>query len=300
VTLFRLVVFSGSRYTPRTMIALRTALPKPALREFVRVFAQREVHPFESGALFVFEPIPARLEQMLEFQFGVPYSVHHLAGYELTTPRQAIIGAQVGSSQIELRPGVISFGIFFRPAGLSRLFGIPLHEITHRSYDAASVSNPIISIRDRAAECVTFEERVRVIEGFLIEMAARAAGKETMLAVAERVFSLRGVVSSVSELAGKTGLGVRQFERQFLRTVGMPPKLYARIARFQSALDMKIASPERAWAEIAQSLRYHDQMHMIRDFQLLGGDTPRQLLSQIGDARPGALEPESSPEKIVS
>ena len=300
MTLFRLVVFSGSRYTPRTMIALRTALPKPALREFVRVFAQREVHPFESGALFVFEPIPARLEQMLEFQFGVPYSVHHLAGYELTTPRQAIIGAQVGSSQIELRPGVISFGIFFRPAGLSRLFGIPLHEITHRSYDAASVSNPIISIRDRAAECVTFEERVRVIEGFLIEMAARAAGKETMLAVAERVFSLRGVVSSVSELAGKTGLGVRQFERQFLRTVGMPPKLYARIARFQSALDMKIASPERAWAEIAQSLRYHDQMHMIRDFQLLGGDTPRQLLSQIGDARPGALEPESSPEKIVS
>ena len=279
------------------MIALRTALPTPALREFVRVFAQREVHPFESGALFVFEPIPARLEQMLEFQFGVPYSVHHLAGYELTTPRQAIIGAQVGSSRIELRPGVISFGIFFRPTGLSRLFGIPLHEITHQSYDAASVSNPIVSIRDRAAECVTFEDRVRVIEGFLIEMAARAAGKETMLAVAEHVFSLCGVVSSVSELAWKTGLGVRQFERQFLRAVGMPPKLYARVARFQSALDMKIASPERGWAEIAQSLRYHDQMHMIRDFQLLGGDAPRQLLSQIGDARPSALQPKSLPEK---
>jgi AraC-like DNA-binding protein len=279
------------------MIALRTALPTPALREFVRVFAQREVLPFESGAPLVFEPIPARLEQMLEFQFGVPYTVHHWAGYELTTPRQAIIGAQVGGSQIELRPGVISFGIFFRPSGLSRLFGIPFHEITHRAYDAALVSNPIVSIRDRAAECVTFEERVRVIEDFLVVMAARVPGKETMLAVAEHVFSLRGVVSSVSELAGKTGLGVRQFERQFLRTVGMAPKLYARVARFQSALDMKIASPERAWAEIAQSLRYHDQMHMIHDFQLLGGDTPRQLLSQIGDARPGALQLEASPKK---
>jgi AraC-like DNA-binding protein len=271
------------------MIALQTALPKASLREFVRVFAQREVHPFESGALFVFEPIPARLEQMLEFQFGVPYRVHHLAGYELTTPRQAIIGAQVGGSQIELRPGVISFGIFFRPSGLSRLFGIPLHEITHRAYDAGLVSNPIVSIRDRAAECVTFEERVRVIEDYLIEMAARVPGKETMLAVAEHVFSLRGVVGSVSELAGKTGLGVRQFERQFLRAVGMPPKLYTRVARFQSALDAKIASPHRTWLEIAHSLRYHDQMHMIHDFQLLGGDTPRQLLSQIGDARPGAL-----------
>jgi transcriptional regulator GlxA family with amidase domain len=110
-----------------------------------------------------------------------------------------------------------------------------------------------------------------------------------MAAVAEHIFSLRGVVSNISQLAAQTGLGIRQFQRQFLREMEMPPKLYARVARFQSALDAKIASPHRTWAEIAHSLRYHDQMHMIRDFQLLGGDTPRQLFSQIGDARPGAL-----------
>jgi len=274
------------------MIALRTALPKPLLREFVRVFAQREVHPFESGALFVFESIPARLEQLLEFQFGVPYIVHHSLGYDLITHGQAIVGAQVGGcAQIKLSPGVISFGVFFRPAGFSRLFGIPLHEVSHHQYDAALISKPIASLRDRVAECVRFEERVRVIEDFLIGMAARAPEKDTMLAIAEHVFSLRGVVNSVAELAGKTGLGMRQFERQFQRAVGMPPKLYARVARFQSALDAKIASPHRTWLEIAHSLRYHDQMHMIHDFQLLGGDTPRQLLSNIGDARPSALSP---------
>jgi len=121
-----------------------------------------------------------------------------------------------------------------------------------------------------------------------------------MVAVAEHVFSLRGVVSSISELAGKTGLGRRQFERQFLRDVGMPPKLYARVARFQSALDAKIASPHRTWLEIAHSLRYHDQMHMIHDFRLLGGDTPKQLLAQIGDARPPALAPEHAAEKKIA
>ena len=76
--------------------------------------------------------------------------------------------------------------------------------------------------QNRAAECVSFEERVRVIVDFLIEMAARAAGIETLLAVAELVFSLRGLSAESLNLP-VTGLSVRQFEQQFLLTVGMPP-----------------------------------------------------------------------------
>src|SRR5271163_1401814 len=143
------------------MIVLRTALPKPALREFVRVFAQREVGPFRSGAPQLLEPVPARLEQLLELQLGVPYTVHHSLGYDLKTPGQAMIGAQVsGCAQIELHPGVISFGVFFRPAGLSRLFAIPMCAMSHRNFDAALVSSLISPLRDRLGECLTFEERV--------------------------------------------------------------------------------------------------------------------------------------------
>jgi AraC-like DNA-binding protein len=287
------------RYTSPTMIALRTALPGPPLREFVRVFAQREVHPFDSGTGHVVEPVPARLEQLLEFQFGNPYTVHHSLGHDLTTPRQAVIGAQVGGcASIELKPGIISFAVFFQPAGLSRLFSIPVREMSHRNYDAALVCRQIPALRDRVGECLTFEARVGVMEDFLTGMAARVRGKETMIAVAEQVFSLHGIVGSIPQLAAKTGLGSRQFERQFLRQVGMPPKLFARVARFQTALDAKIAAPARTWLEIAHRLHYHDQMHMIRDFQLLAGDTPKQLLAQIGDARPGALAPGAGEKKL--
>jgi AraC-like DNA-binding protein len=272
------------------MIALRTALPIPSLREFVRVFAQREVHPSNSGADHLVEAVPARLEQLLEFQFGSPYTVHHSLGYDLTTPGQAVIGAQVGGcASIELRPGVISFGVFFQPAGLSRLFSIPMRELSHRNYDAALVCRQIPELRDRVGECLTFEARVGVMENFFTGMAAGARGKEPMVAVAEHVFSLHGIVGSIAQLAARTSLGTRQFERQFFREVGMPPKLFARVARFQTALDAKIAGPQHTWLEIAHRLRYHDQMHMLRDFQLLAGDTPKHLLTQIGDARPGAM-----------
>lgn len=286
-----------AKYTPRIMMVVRTAFPNPALREFVRVFAQREVHPFTSGVAAVFEPVPARLEQMLEFELGAPFVVHHAAGHNEWTPGQAVIGAQVkGCARIELTPGVISFAIFFRPTGLSRLFCVPVRELSNQDYDAALVWKLAVPLKHRIAECVTFEDRVHTVEEILLGMAPRVPSKERMVAVAEHVFSLRGVVG-VSQLANAAGMGIRHFEREFLGEVGIPPKLYARVARFQSALDAKIASPCRGWLEIAHSLHYHDQRHMIRDFQLLGGDAPQRLLAHIGNARPGALLPESTPKK---
>jgi len=84
-------------------------------------------------------------------------------------------------------------------------------------------------------------------------------------------------------------MGLRQFERRFHEETGVPPKVFARVARFQAALDAKLASPERTWLDVAHSFGYYDQMHMIHDFQSLGSNTPTQLLVQMGDVRPPAL-----------
>src|ERR1700761_1451395 len=84
-----------------TMITLHTATPSAALRGFVRVYAQREVTSFLPGAVWVTEPVPARLEQTLEFQLGAPFTVHLPQG-DLTTPEQVIVGAHVyGAAQID-------------------------------------------------------------------------------------------------------------------------------------------------------------------------------------------------------
>lgn len=272
------------------MIALHTAIPCTALKGFVRVYAQREVTSFESGAVCVAEPIPARLEQTLEFQLGVPFTVH-LSDGDLTTPEQVIIGAHVkgAEAQMDLRPGIISFAVFFTPTGLSQLFGIPIHEMSQRNYDAALVSGMMRGLREHLGACATFDQRVRVMEDLLLALAVRARKPTLMTMVADHVFARCGVVANVERLAADAGLGIRQFERLFLGEIGISPKLYARVARFQNALDMKIAAPKRTWLEIAHQLRYHDQMHMIRDFQLLGGGTPGELLAEIGDLRPSAV-----------
>lgn len=85
----------------------------------------------------------------------------------------------------------------------------------------------------------------------------------------------------VSELADAAGLGIRQFERRFGDEIGITPKLYARIVRFEAALRRKAAAPRLLWTHIAHDLGYHDQMHMVHDFNRLSGDTPSAICGQL-------------------
>jgi transcriptional regulator GlxA family with amidase domain len=93
----------------------------------------------------------------------------------------------------------------------------------------------------------------------------------------------------IGEVANHTALSLRQFERRFADEIGLRPKLFARITRFQMALDVKRVASHRSWLRVAHQLRYFDQMHMIRDFQSLGGGSPVQIINQFGDLHPWSL-----------
>jgi AraC-like DNA-binding protein len=274
---------------PTVLVAMHNIFcrqARPQLRAFVRVYAQRELGPNDEELL---EPIPARLEQTLEFQFKDSFEVFRPDGRQHLTPAIAIVGAnpQAGYS-IALKNGVESFGIFFQPTGLSRLFGIPMADLTGSSYDARDVlGNYVSSLHTLLAEAPSFEERVRLVENFLLKRVANVCSADRVMRAAAYIFAQGGAVR-VADAACRHGVGLRHFEREFLQHIGIAPKLFARVSRFQTALDIKIHRPERRWVDIAHELGYHDQMHMVHDFHDLAGNSPARLLSMIGDARPPA------------
>ena len=95
-----------------------------------------------------------------------------------------------------------------------------------------------------------------------------------------------------------SGMGLRHFQRVFAQEVGTGPKRFARVARLQTALDLKVAAPSMSWLEVSHAFGYHDQMHMIHDFKSLCGDSPSRVFDQMGDMRPEALvrSPSENPE----
>jgi AraC-like DNA-binding protein len=271
------------------MHELRCQPASPDLQPFVRAYAQREIFDLPGP---VSAPIPARLEQTLEFQVGDHFEVFHATRSDRTRP-VTLVGSQTeGGWTIMLTNKIISFGIFFQPVGFSGLFGIPPVELSNRAFDAVDIlPSGIRQLHDQLGACVSFSSRVAVVEQFLRALVARSSANNHDLGchAAGAIFRAHGAVN-MREMAAHYELSVRQFERRFLRSTGVAPKTYARVARFQTALDTKLRAPHRSWLSIAHDLGYHDQMHMVHDFHELAGAAPNETLAKIRDARPPAMQ----------
>lgn len=269
------------------MHTLQSVAPRHELREYVRAYAQRNTGATDA---VLEQRVPASLEQVLEFEFGTPPTVHYRNGTSEPAHRIAIVGARSSpSASLRLAGGVESFAIFLQPAALRLLFGLSADHLADQSYSAPDVLGPQIeTLWSTLAEAPTFEDRVRLAEFSLLRRMPSLSDRTAITSVAMVTFRRHGRIQ-VDEMAAHSSLSVRQFERAFAREIGIPPKLFARIARFQGALDAKVIAPTRSWLEIAHDSGYYDQMHLVHDFESLGGVTPTRFLSQLGDARPPAL-----------
>jgi hypothetical protein len=66
-----------------------------------------------------------------------------------------------------------------------------------------------------------------------------------------------------------------------MQQVGMRPKLFMRIARFEAALQNKARFVAKPWTDVAHEFGYYDQMHMVHDFAEFTGGTPTETLIQL-------------------
>jgi AraC-like DNA-binding protein len=94
-------------------------------------------------------------------------------------------------------------------------------------------------------------------------------------------------------------MSTRNFQRKFVEEIGVSPKLFARLGRFQLALDIKRACGTD-WSNVAHELGYFDQMHMVKDFQAFGGDSPSRLIQIIGDFQPWSIGTPMSVNRVIT
>ena len=266
---------------------IRSARPAPALGHLVRYFYQVDVDLLGRSVL---QPVPARSPQAIEFTFGTPYIVRRLARGSVEQAHPiALIGAQTFRRvDLVMQGKVDAFTIVFQPGGLFMLLSLPGEVLTNDHFEGQSaLGRPLSELERRLGDVNSFHDRVRIANDYL---CSRRPASDTMTGTASaaaEVLSRSGCIR-VADLARSAGVGIRQFERRFQHEIGVSPKLYARIARFEAALQRKAATPGMLWTDIAHALEYHDQMHMVHDFNRLSGDSP----TAIGDQLDMFVQPE--------
>jgi transcriptional regulator GlxA family with amidase domain len=88
------------------------------------------------------------------------------------------------------------------------------------------------------------------------------------------------VALKVRDLARRVGLSQRRFIQLFTAEVGLTPKLYGRVRRFQRARELVRKATEPDWAAVALECGFFDQSHLIRDFGEFSGLSPVAYLNQ--------------------
>jgi AraC-like DNA-binding protein len=227
-------------------------------------------------------PVHARAAPILDFEFGDADAILYIPSSgepPILSPRSVLIGMQTGRrGELHISGTVDSFAILFQPDGLDLLFALPAQEFTDRNFNAESVfGHKILRFHERLADCNSFEERVSVANLFLSQRAHAASGRDGVTMAAHQMLSGAGA-GRISAMADRAGLSVRQFRRIFLQKVGMSPKLFARIARFEAVLNRMARSPGASWTEVAHRFGYYDQMHMVHEFAQFTGETPTRSL----------------------
>ncbi len=199
----------------------------------------------------------------------------------------------------ELQPGIILSGqktgffdvlptgktqmlsIQFFPHSASLFFDLPMDELSNETLDLGEILGSCArDLEEQLLHLQTLEQRVQHIERFLLHRLSR----KTEYAWDRMVHNIKLINQSngkitLDELTGGACLSRKQHERIFKKFVGLSPKQYLKIVRFQYTLFAHQQHPNENLTELAYRCGYYDQSHMINDFKDFSGITPKQYFT---------------------
>ncbi len=197
-----------------------------------------------------------------------------------SAPGCIVSGPRTQYFVIDTRDQTATMGVHFRPGGAFPFFRVPACELVDQSIALDTLWGSAASkMRERLLVAPTPESKFGVLETCLLEQLAKPLQRHP--AVSFGIQELRGNGQrSVAEVVEKAGFSQRRFIQLFGEQVGLTPKLFSRVSRFQRVVQIAHGADEIDWADLALDCGYYDQAHFIHDFESFAGIAPSTYLLQ--------------------
>jgi AraC-like DNA-binding protein len=168
-------------------------------------------------------------------------------------------------------------GAHFKAGGAFPFFDLPFSEL-HNEHVSLDVlwGRAAIRLRDRLLEEPTPEAKLQRFEQLLLEQLYRPM--ERHRAVNYALLRLGAERAPVAELSDEIGISSRRLVDVFTQQVGLTPKLFARVQRFQNVIQNLPPEQDVDWVDVALGCGYYDQAHFIHDFRSFSGLSPSTYL----------------------
>jgi len=186
-----------------------------------------------------------------------------------------LTGASTRYSVIDTAEQECVAGVCFRPGGTGAFFAMPANHLLDADIPLELVwdHQRASRLREQVLAAGSPAARLGALEKAMAE-ALRSCVFDPAVAFALDAFTGRPQAAGIPEVADEIGLSPRRFVERFKTVVGVPPKRYCRILRFQRALQCAERGRPMDWTRIAVDCGYFDQAHFIHDFRSFSGITP--------------------------
>lgn len=165
--------------------------------------------------------------------------------------------------------------VVFQPTTLFRLKALPVKELTNTFVNAEEVlGNEIAIICENLSGKDKLSDMIVTLERFLLKLVAQRCRSTQPIDKASSYILNQEKPTCLHWLADQSCLSVRQFIRSFEERIGLSPKMFQRIVRFDKAFRMKNNDPGLDWLDIALACGYYDYQHLAKDFKEFTGFTP--------------------------
>lgn len=258
--------------------------PSALLAPFVRCYSYREL---DTRSADLVKPWHASYEvtmpfclnaQALQFsdsQNGLALTANNYGG---------VIGSATRyNGELTFKGHYIFFEINFRPCGFNQIFRLPSSEISNRIIHAEDIFGAGVKILfEQLCAAKELPEMSALAEAYLLGHLKRQklVLPNDRITLISNSMLIQGGAINIEKLAYDANMSMRSFERHFTERVGLSPKLFGCISRFNHALSLKLRHPEMDWTSIAYDCGYFDQMHLVKDFKRFSGNTPSHFLQQ--------------------
>jgi AraC-like DNA-binding protein len=249
-------------------------VPSPPLKTFVA-----SIWLFRGG------PRPHALERILPTgaaQLIVNLNEDRTRLYDRKLPNRYVSTAGTILAGVQSRYQIIDTseqewvaGVAFRPGGTAAFIRPPAYETrdTDTPLEALWGRQRIVDLREQLLERSDPDAQLDAIESTLRERL-QPAGVHPAIAFALAAFNRVPHTTNIGAVTNALGMSAKRFIERFKAQVGVSPKRYCRIRRFQRAVAWAHRGQDVDWAQIALDCGYYDQAHFIHEFRGFAGLTP--------------------------
>ncbi len=157
------------------------------------------------------------------------------------------------------------------------------------SFEIIGLDKQFEGLTEKIQTISDFNEAIQLVESYFLIYFSHLdipLSNTDMAPIADYILEKNGVVK-IAELEDKFHISRRWLEKQFAEQVGMSPKDFARVTRFNALITEVKKYPSVSWLDMIDKFGYYDQSHLIRDFHDFTGQFPTEFFKDSTEVKNG-------------